>query len=58
MGSFRSSSLRIARMVSGEALRPARSFAGSAEGKTLKIMKTTALTMKSIAMPQSTRRTM
>ena len=40
-------------ICSREALRPARSVAGSAVGRTLKIVKTTALTITSRAMAQS-----
>ena len=45
-------------MICGLALRPARSCAGSADGKTLKKMKVIALTARSSTMPQRMRRTM
>ena len=45
-------------MISGVGWRPARSAAGSVDGKTLKMMKVTALTTTSSSTMPSSRRTM
>jgi hypothetical protein len=45
-------------MSCGVAERPARSAAGSADGKTEKIVKVRSITMNSSAMHHSNRRTM